>query len=165
MTPKSKDDAKPKKSKKKSKKRFYNFNQFTGKQLARLRFGVTYIQMLYYAVVILGAIVLVIGSVIGQGVIGWEISLVILIGIFVLEWGLGYYTEKAGIIKKDRIQGNIQNIPANIIVQGEVWKEAVIPQMDEMFGRVLSKTLGKIDIPNKEKIVEEVKKSIKEKQK
>ena len=35
------------------------FWDFIGKQLARLRFGVAYIQMIYYASVILGAIVFI----------------------------------------------------------------------------------------------------------
>ena len=152
------------KNKEKNKNRYFNINLFIGKQLARLRFGVTYIQIIYYASVILGAIVLVINNIFGEGIIGWLDSLIILIVIFFIEWGLGYYTEKKGIITKDRTQGFIQNIPANKIVQKEVqkevYKEVIIPQMEEMFERVLTKTLGKSNIPQNKDIVDKVKKTI-----
>ncbi|NPD87573.1 MAG: hypothetical protein HGN29_02550 [Asgard group archaeon] len=152
------------KNKETSKKRHFNINLFIGKQLARLRFGVTYIQMIYYATVILGAFVLVINNIFGEGIIGWLDSLIILLVIFLIEWILGYYTEKKGIITKDRIQGFIQNIPANKIVQKEVqkevYKEVIIPQMEEMFERVLTKTLSKSNIFQDEDIIERVKENI-----
>jgi hypothetical protein len=160
-------DKKSKKSKKpnKKKERTFNINTFIGKQLARLRFGVTYIQMLYYASVILAAVTLVIDNIFGEGIIGWLDSLIIIIAIFIIEWGLGYYTDKTGIVKKDRTQGFIQNIPANKLVQGEVWKEAIIPQLEVMFEKVLTKTLGNLAVPQMEEIVEEVKKQLQEEKK
>lgn len=153
-----------KETRKKRKK--FNINNFIGKQLARLRFGVTYVQMLYYAAVILGAIVLVIDNIFGEGVIGWLDSIVIILIIFFFEWIIGYYTEKTGIVKKDRTQGSLQNIPAAKIVQKEVqeevYREVIIPQMEEMFERVLAKSLSNITIPNKETMIKEVKRSLKE---
>ncbi len=155
-----------KKKRKREKKQKFDFNNFVGKQLARLRFGVTYIQMLYYAAVILGAIVLVIDNIFGEGIIGWLDSITILLIIFIFEWCIGYYTEKTGIVKKDRTLGSLQNIPAAKIVQREVskevYREVIIPQMEEMFERVLMKTLGNISILNKENLIKEVKRSIKE---
>ncbi|MCK4896159.1 MAG: hypothetical protein KAS47_05075, partial [Candidatus Heimdallarchaeota archaeon] len=81
-----------KKKRKKEKKQRFDFNNFIGKQLARLRFGVTYVQMLYYAAVILGAIVLVIDNIFGEGIIGWLDSIAILLAIFAFEWIIGFYT-------------------------------------------------------------------------
>jgi len=156
MAKKTKESKKPKK--KKSRK--FSLDAFVGRQLARLRFGVTYIQMVYYASVILGAFVLIINNIIGEGVIGWLDSILLILAIFIIEWGMGYYTEKSGVIKKDRTQDFIQNIPANIIVARETWKEAIIPQIEEMFEKVLTETLESLDIPNKESLVKEAKESL-----
>lgn len=145
---------------KRKKSKTFNINHFIGKQLARLRFGVTYIQMVYYASVILGAIVLIANNIFGPGIIGWLDSLIILIVIFVIEWGLGYYTEKKGIVIKDRYQGMVQNIPAQKMITKELWKEIVIPLQEEMFERALTKTLNNLNIPNKQDIIEEIKQSI-----
>ncbi len=158
-----------KKKRKKEKKQKFDFNNFIGKQLARLRFGVTYVQMLYYAAVILGAIVLIIDNIFGEGIIGWLDSIAILLVIFVFEWIIGFYTEKTGIVKKDRTLGSLQNIPAAKIVQKEVskevYREVIIPQMEEMFERVLTKTLGNLSIFNYENMIKEVKRSITEEKK
>jgi hypothetical protein len=152
---------KKKKSSDRTNKRF-DFNVIIGKQLARLRFGVTYIQMFYYASVILGAIVLVVDSVFGSGKMGWEISIAILFAIFIIEWGMGYYTEKKQILQRDRTQDFIQNIPANTIVARETWEDAIIPQFEEMFERVLVKSLDNLNIKQKDEIVKEANKSIKQ---
>ncbi|MCE7749762.1 MAG: hypothetical protein GPJ51_15355 [Candidatus Heimdallarchaeota archaeon] len=132
-----------------------NFWDFVGKQLARLRFGVTYIQMIYYASVILGAIVLIVDNIIGEGVIGWEISIGIIAGIFVLEWVLGFYTERKGVIKKDLYQTISQNIPGQLKLNEEVWGAVQIPMIEEMAERVLSKTLEQF----KNDIIKELKQS------
>ena len=133
------------------------FWDFIGKQLARLRFGVTYIQMIYYASVILGAIVLIVDNIVGEGVIGWEISVGIIVSIFLLEWLLGFYTEKKGIIKKDIFQTMKQNIPGQKMVQKEVWGNIQVPLLEEMAERVLSKTLDQF----KKDIIEEFKQTSK----
>ena len=137
------------------------FWDFIGKQLARLRFGVTYIQMVYYASVILGAIVIVVDNIIGEGVIGWKISVGIIVSIFCLEWLLGFYTEKKGVIKKDVFQTMRQNIPGQKMVQKEVWGNIQVPLLEEMAERVLSKTLNQF----KKDIIEELKQIPKNKKK
>ena len=130
-----------------------------GKQLARLRFGVTYIQMIYYAAVILGALVLVTDRIFGEGIIGWIDSLLIILGIFILEWLLGYYTERFGVIKKDVFQTMRQHIPGHKMVQKEVWDAVQIPLIEEMAERVLNKTLDQF----KKDIIEELKQEPKKK--
>ena len=117
------------------------FWDFVGKQLARLRFGVTYIQMLYYAAVILGAIVLIVEGILRPGLVGWEESLLIIGGIFILEWLLGYYTERMGVIKKDVLQTMKQKLPGRRMVEQEVWSVIQVPLIEEMTERVLRKTL------------------------
>lgn len=117
------------------------FWDFVGKQLARLRFGVTYIQMIYYASVILGALVLVTDRIFGEGTIGWIDSLLIIGGIFILEWLLGYYTERMGVIKKDVLQTMKQKLPGRRMVEQEVWSVIQVPLIEEMTERVLRKTL------------------------
>ena len=134
------------------------FWDFVGKQLARLRFGVTYIQMIYYASVILGALVLVTDRIFGEGIIGWVDSLLIIAGIFILEWLLGYYTERMGVIKKDVLQTMKQNIPGGRMVQQEIWSTVQIPLLEEMAERVLKKTLDKY----KDEIIEVLKQNQKE---
>ncbi|MCG3256494.1 MAG: hypothetical protein KAU62_10425 [Candidatus Heimdallarchaeota archaeon] len=134
------------------------FWDFVGKQLARLRFGVTYIQMIYYASVILGALVLVTDRIFGEGTIGWIDSLLIIGGIFILEWLLGYYTERMGVIKKDVLQTMKQNIPGGRMVQQEIWSTVQIPLLEEMAERVLKKTLDKY----KDEIIEVLKQNQKE---
>lgn len=129
------------------------FWDLIGKQLARLRFGVAYIQMIYYASVILGAVVLITENIFQPGTIGWLDSLIIIICIFGLEWLLGYYTERKGVIKKDLFQTMRQNIPGQKMVQEEVWSNVQIPLMEEMAERVLSKTLNQF----KKEIIEELK--------
>ena len=114
---------------------------FIGKQLARLRFGLAYIQMIYYASVILGVIVLVIESVIGVGKIGWEISLGIIVAIFVLEWSFGFYTERKGVIQKDVLTKMKQDIPGRMHLQNEVWKVVQIPMMEELTEKTIAEQL------------------------
>ncbi len=150
---KSKKMSRTEKKPKRSKKGRITFWDFIGKQLARLRFGVTYIQMIYYASVILGAIVLVADNIFGPGIIGWLDSLFIILGIFALEWLLGFYTERKGVIKKDVFQTMRQNIPGQKMVQQEVWSNVQIPLIEEMAERVLSKTLEQF----KAEILEELK--------
>ena len=135
------------------------FWDFVGKQLARLRFGVTYIQMLYYASVILGAIVVVFDRIFGEGIIGWLDSLLIILGIFILEWLLGYYTERMGVIKKDVLQTQKQNIPGGIVVQEAIWSNVQIPLLEEMSERVLNNALERF----KKEITEEIKQKQKSK--
>ncbi len=134
------------------------FWDFVGKQLARLRFGVTYIQMIYYASVILGALVLVTDRIFGEGTIGWIDSLLIIGGIFILEWLLGYYTERMGVIKTDVLQTMKQNIPGGRMLQQEIWSTVQIPLLEEMAERVLKKTLDKY----KDEIIEVLKQNQKE---
>ncbi|MCE7749761.1 MAG: hypothetical protein GPJ51_15350 [Candidatus Heimdallarchaeota archaeon] len=135
------------------------FWDFVGKQLARLRFGVTYIQMIYYASVILGALVLVTNNIFGEGVIGWLDSILIILGIFIFEWVLGFYTERKGVVKKDLYQTIIQNIPGQLKLNKEVWEAVQIPMIEEMAERVLSKTLEQF----KNDIIEELKQAPKKK--
>ncbi|GAG59157.1 unnamed protein product [marine sediment metagenome] len=116
--------------------------------------------MLYYAAVILGALVLIVDNIAGPGKIGWEISVGIIAAIFVIEWVLGYYTERKGVIKKDLYQTIKQNIPGQLKLNEEVWGAVQIPMIEEMAERVLSKTLDKIknDIVKELKQINETKK-------
>lgn len=117
------------------------FWDFVGKQLARMRFGVTYIQMFYYASVMLGVVVLVVENVLGADVIGWEISLGFMVAIFVFLWLIGFVTDRKRIIEKDVFRKMKQDIPGRMNLQKEIWTAAQVPLIEELTERVVSEKL------------------------
>jgi len=127
----------------KMKSRKDKLQKIFGNQVARLRFGQQYIQLIFYISVIVSAITVVFND-FGFS-IGYIDYLVLLLGFGFLTWLSGYLTEKARIVEYDNVKTIEQKYEAQKVVTGKVWKEVIIPELVKQFIDQLKKEMKEDD--------------------